>query len=244
MSIGIIGYGSFGKLLASVLSKQFTVLVYDKHKNPGTEGNIKSVSFEQIAKCDVLVLAVNLDILEELCRELADKVLPKTIVIEVCSTKIKPVDILKRNLEGKCQYLATHPLFGPQSVSDQKTKKIVVCEANVENKEKIYSFLKQILTLDVIEMTANEHDKQMAWVHALTFFVGRGLKELQLSEFELKTDYYQKLLDLVELENQHSIELFNTVQLGNPYSEEVREQFVKKLQDINTRLDGVKNRSR
>lgn len=240
MNIGIIGYGSFGRLLAEILSKNFPIVVYDKNKNIEHKANIRSVDFDEVAKCDVIILAVNLDALEDLCVGLSDKVSKDTIVVEVCSAKTKSIAILGKHLLGKCQYLATHPLFGPQSADNKKAKKIVICKSNVDEKDKVYELLKQSLNLQIIEMSAEEHDKQMAWVHSLTFFVGRGLKELQLSDLELKTDYYQKLLDLVELESHHSIELFNTVQRGNPYSKEVREQFVKKLQDINDSLAGEK----
>lgn len=244
MSVGIIGYGSFGRLLAEILSKNFLVSVYDKNKKIEEKTNIKKVSFDEIVKCSVIILAVNLDTLEDICEQLADKVSENTIVVEVCSSKTKPVEILERKLLGKCQYIATHPLFGPQSANSTKAKKIVICKSNVKEKNMIYDFLKQTLNLQIIEMSAEEHDRQMAWVHSLTFFVGRGLKELNLSELELKTDYYQKLLDLVELENHHSIELFNTVQKGNPYSKEIREQFVKKLEAINDNLDGEKDEHR
>lgn len=238
MSVGIIGYGSFGRLLTSMLSGKADLYVYDKNHEGIDDPDIKKVDMDEIVKCDFIILAVNLDALEKLCGELAGKVSKDTIVIEVCSSKIKPVEILKRNLSGKCQYLATHPLFGPQSAGEKNTKKIVVCESEVTSKDKIFGFLRQGLNLQIVEMSAEKHDRQMAWVHCLTFFVGRGLMELDLSEFDLKTDYYQKLLDLVELEEHHSIELFNTVQKGNPYSQEVREEFVNKLQDINRKLDG------
>lgn len=237
MKVGIIGYGSFGRLLADILSSKLPVVVYDKNKKIEGKANIKNASFDEIVECGVIILAVNLDALEGVCVELAGKVSADTIIVEVCSTKTRSIEILEKHLAGRCQYLATHPLFGPQSANNKENMKIVVCESKIENRDKIFTFLKQGLNLQVIEMSAKEHDEQMAWVHALTFFVGRGLKELQLSDFDLKTDYYQKLLDLVELENQHSIELFNTVQKGNPYSREVRERFVKKLQEINTRLE-------
>ena len=240
MSIGIIGYGSFGNLLADILSEKYEIFVFDKHKEV-SDTNVRQVNLEEVVKCDILILAVNLDVLDSICKEIAEIVTANTVVIEVCSTKTKSVEILKTNLESKCQYLATHPLFGPQSIDSGKNRKIVVCDSSLNDKENIYSFLRQGLNLDIIEMSADEHDKQMAWVHALTFFVGRGLKELDLADFELKTDYYQKLLDLVELENQHSIELFNTVQLGNPYSKKIREQFVNKLHEINQRLNGEQN---
>lgn len=239
MKIGIIGYGSFGRLLADILSKNVPVAVYDKNEKVEEKTNIKKVDFDEIVQCKVIILAVNLEALDKLCSELADKVSEGTIVVEVCSSKTRPVEILEKHLSGNCQYLATHPLFGPQSANDKNSKKIVICKANVRDKNKIYNLIKQFLNLQIIEMSAEEHDKQMAWVHSLTFFVGRGLNELQLFDFELKTNYYQKLLDLVELEKHHSIELFYTVQSGNPYSKEVREQFIKKLQTINDKLNGA-----
>lgn len=235
MKFGIIGYGSFGKLLSNILSEYGDVCVYvrDKDQKPELEG-ANFVSFEEAASAKIVILAVGLASLDDASKRLAQQIGEDTIVVDVSSVKVRPVEILERNLAGKCRLLYTHPLFGPQTVEEGSVagKNIVVCPFDFKGKEKIMDFLENKMQLKVIEMTAEEHDKEMAWVHALTFFVGRGIMKLDPPKSPLTTGYYQKLLDLVELERQHSIELFNTVERGNPYAAEIRERFLSELKSI------------
>jgi prephenate dehydrogenase len=239
MKFGIIGYGSFGKLLSSVLSAYGDVLVYvrDREAKPDLEG-ANFVSFEEAAACKVVILAVGLGSLDEASSRLAGCVGKDTIVVDVSSVKTKPVEILEKNLGGKCRILYTHPLFGPQTVQTGSVagKSIAVCPFDFKGKDKILHFLEDKLQLKVIEMSAEDHDKEMAWVHALTFFVGRGLMKLDPPASPLTTGYYQKLLDLVELEHKHSIELFNTVERGNPFAAEIRDKFMEELRSIDEEI--------
>lgn len=236
MSFGIIGYGSFGKLIASVLGDFGEVWVYSRRDQTLAEHAF--VPFEKAASADVVVLAVGLDGLDEVSRKLAGLVKENTLVVDVCSVKMKPSEILTSTLGGKCRILPTHPLFGPQTVKGKQIagKNIVLCPGNIDDDTKIKAFLKENLKLNVIEMGAEEHDREMAWVHSLTFFVGRGLMKLNPPQSKLGTAYYQQLLDLVELESSHSIELFNTVQRGNPFSQEVRDRFLAELEKINREI--------
>lgn len=239
MTFGIIGYGSFGKLLYDILSAHGEVSVYVRNKaqKPDLSG-ANFVSFEKAASADVVIPAVGLDSLDEVGKQLAQYVSKDTIVADVSSVKVQPMEILDKNLKSKCRLFYTHPLFGPQTVEGGSVagKSIVVCPFNDPGQEKIMEFLKDKLQLEVIKMTAEEHDREMAWVHALTFFVGRSLAKLDPPKSRLTTGYYQKLLDLVELEQAHSIELFNTVERGNPYSAEVRKKFIKELLDIDEEI--------
>ncbi len=187
-----------------------------------------------------MILAVGIESLEDVCARLAEKASQKTVVLDVCSVKTVPVSIMKKYLGGKCQLLGTHPLFGPQTVTDNNLagKKIVLYPIDFINYSVFRMFLESNLRLEIIELDPEAHDREMAWVHALTFYVGRGLMRLDLPKSQLSTAYYQKLIDLVELETSHSIELFNTVELGNPYASEVRQKFVKVLQEIESEIGG------
>lgn len=243
MEFGIIGYGAFGKLLAEVLSAYGQVIVFARSDNKNSpKTNIKIVSeLKELAGCNVIILAVDLESLDDTSKDLAEVVTESTLVVDVCSVKVKPVEILTKNLGGKCNILFTHPLFGPQTIQDGVIagNKIVICPGeDFKGRTEIMSFFKYQLKLNVIKMSAEDHDREMAWVHALTFFVGRGLMELDPPKSSLSTGYYQKLLDLVELEASHSIELFNTVQRGNPFAEEVRKRLLDKLGKINQQIGG------
>lgn len=235
MTFGIIGYGSFGQLLADILSDHGEVRVYKRDN----EGVAQFVTFEEAADTDVVILATGLSSMDEISKKLAEIIKPDTIVADVCSVKLKPVEILTKNLSGKCRILATHPLFGPHTVEGKSVagKNIVLCSEQIEGKDKIVAFLQDNLGLKVIEMSPEEHDREMAWIHALTFFVSHGVMKLNPPKSELTTGYYQKLLDLVELESTHSIELFNTVQKGNPYAAEIRRKLLEELTQIDSELN-------
>jgi prephenate dehydrogenase len=244
MSFGIIGYGSFGKFIAGVLSEfGDTVIASRREVDIPENAKYKMAGFEEAASKKVVILAVGLDALEETSRKLASLVNEKTLVVDVTSVKLKPVDILTKTLGGKCRILATHPLFGPHTVPEGKLagQSIVICPYESEGRDKIIGFLQDKLGLKVIEMSAEDHDREMAWVHGLTFFVGRGLMELDPPKSGLSTGYYQKLLDLVELESSHSIELFNTEQRGNPYAADIRRELIDRLENIDRELKDEKN---
>lgn len=238
MTFGIIGYGSFGRLLVDVLKPYGKVVVYKRGAEGGEASGIHFGSFEEVANAEIVFLSVGLDSLEEVCPKLAGIVKPDALVVDVCSVKVKPVEIMKRQLRGKCRILPAHPLFGPHTTTAGTVagKNFVICPVDAQPEAEFIDFLENKLSLKVVEMTPEEHDKQMAWIHGLTFFVGRGVMKLDPPKSVLATGYYQKLLDLVELESTHSKELFNTIERGNPYAAEVRQKLLDELKKIDTEL--------
>lgn len=84
-------------------------------------------------------------------------------------------------------------------------------------------------------MSADEHDRTMAQVHALTFFVAHSLREMNLPTPQFMTPSYRELLDLVELDKRHSSDLYNTIQNGNPYAAGMREAFIACAQEIDAK---------
>jgi prephenate dehydrogenase len=151
--------------------------------------------------------------------------------VDVTSVKVKPVALMQKYLPRNVQILGTHPLFGPQSATATNLAghKIIVYPARVKNLALIQNFLKTKLGLKIIRMTPAEHDKKMALLHGLTFFVARGLMAMQLREDKLSAPSYQKLLSLAALEQHHSASLFETIEAGNPYTAEVRGKLIKNL---------------
>ena len=85
-------------------------------------------------------------------------------------------------------------------------------------------------------MTAEEHDRQMAKVHALTFFIAEVLDGLDLANVSLATPSYRRLLSLAELHSQESQALLDTIQLGNPFAAHAREQFVSRADELLARM--------
>lgn len=240
LTFGIIGYGSFGELMARLLAQHAQVVAYSRRDIPSYDLpiNVTMGTIEDVAACDVILLCNELHALEENCKQLVPLVKPSTIVMDVCSVKLLPAQILKNILGKHCKVLATHPLFGPQSVPSGTGhgKKIVWHEVSGGPFSELEDFISKNLGLRIIKMSPEEHDKQMAWIHCLTFFVGRGLMELNPPECELTTNYYEKLMDVVEIEKHHSYELFRTIQVGNVYSGQIRKEFLQRLTELDEKL--------
>ena len=84
--IGIIGYGMFGKFMASHLAKHFTVSVTDTEEKE-TEENITFTSLEETCNQDIIILAVPMENLASVLESIKDKVRPGTLVMDICSLK-------------------------------------------------------------------------------------------------------------------------------------------------------------
>jgi prephenate dehydrogenase len=135
--------------------------------------------------------------------------------------------------------VATHPLFGPQSGKNGITGlTIVVWPVRIDPDAyiKLKSFLHDELHLRVIERSPQEHDREMAYVQALTFFIGRALGKLEIPDLQLKTATYQHLLDVKHIVNNDTDDLFYTIQHENPLADDVREAFLQSLHNIESDL--------
>lgn len=245
-SISIIGFGSFGGLLAEILAPHAKVVVFSRRAIPASDlpEGVTLGTIEAAAACDLVILANDLAGLEESCKAIEKLIKPDTIVMDVCSVKTKPAEILERVLGGKCKLLLSHPLFGPQSYANNggtKGLRMVWHDQAGGPFPELEELFGTTLGLNILKFTPDEHDKDMAWVHALTFFVGRGLLNLDPPQTPLATHYYKELMDLVTQEKQHSYELFMTVQQGNPYADQIRKQFVDSLSALESEITKEKS---
>lgn len=232
--IGIIGFGAFGQLLANTLAPHAKVRVFDKTKTK-IPSAIRVSSISQLSDAQIIIIATPLESINSICQEIAVFVSDKTIVMDVCSVKVIPQKIIKEVLGDKCRVIATHPLFGPQSVQQNKGVqglKMVICRDDIQNFPEITDLFRDILGIQLISMSAENHDAEMAWVHGLTFLVGRSLMNMGPPKSPLATNYYTKLLDLVDLEKEHSSELFMTIQRGNTHTTAIRKQFINEISTL------------
>ncbi len=243
-TMGIVGFGSFGALLARLIAPYGEVFVYDRRKvTAPLPANVRAATFTKVARCSVIVIATDLMGIAPVCERLAPLVRPQTIVMDICSVKVRPAQIMREKLSDACRLLATHPLFGPNSITGNGDS----CEGMVMVWHELAggpfpeleALFAEKLGVTIRRMTPEEHDRQMAWVHALTFFVGRGLLMMDIPQPELDTGYYQKLRDLYALEKTHSRALFDTIEAGNPYAAEIRQRFITTLQQLDSEVQRI-----
>lgn len=232
-TIGIIGFGSFGKFLAEKLSSHARVKVYSQHgKHSSWEA-----SLEEVAQCDYVIPAIPLDVYHDVLTALQPHLRPESVIVDVCSVKLKPMEMIKQLLPLQ-PLVATHPMFGPESASVSFAGHTFVMCPESSSREP-YEIVKQFansLGLGVVEMTADEHDREIAVVQGLTFFVARALNVFGVQDQKLFTPSFERLLKLSELEEHHSLELFRTIQLGNPQTQTVRQRFIAAIEKVNEDL--------
>jgi len=228
--LGLIGYGTFGQFLVKHMKSHFDISVYDKRE---IIENVKVCSLKEAAEKPLVIIAVPVQYFEELIKELKDYVKPNSLIMDVSSVKVKPVELMKKYLPENVNILGTHPLFGKQSGKDGiKGLKIVLCPVRLDNIEEIKKFLETKLELEVLVRTPEEHDKQMAYVQGLTHFIGKAINDIDIKDFDQKTPSYQFLLDIKEMLKGDSDDLFLTLERENPFAKAARDEFLDKLKQI------------
>lgn len=241
LTVGIIGFGRFGAFMARELSAHLDVVVSSRSARAEDVAAVgaRLVSFESVATANIVIPSVPVQNLEGVLERLAPLVKPGTVVADVASVKCMPVEMMLRILPAHCEILATHPLFGPDSAAKGlKGLPMVLWPVRIAEThyQMVWDFLEQTLELAVQRVSPEEHDQEMAYVQALTFFIGKTLKDLSIPDTPLKTATYQHLLDIRRLVSNDSGELFATIQHFNPYAEAVRERFTLRLDEIEADL--------
>jgi prephenate dehydrogenase len=196
--------------------------------------------FSKVAACSVVILSVPVQNLEGVLMGMLPHMRSDALVVDVSSVKVQPAEMMQRLLPESCEILATHPLFGPQSGAQGIAGlPIVVWPLRISESsfETVQKFLKITLGLDMRIISPDEHDKEMAYIQALTFFLGKALGEMGLPDTPIKTKTYQHLLDVLRIVGGDSAELFATIQTYNPYAPEVRKELIKRLIEVDRKLD-------
>lgn len=223
MIIGIIGYGRFGRLLHKHLKKNSRIKIYKKETNK-----------DSLKNCDLVILAVPINAILEVVLEIKDKIDKNTVVMDVCSVKVKPARIMKKYL--KDNIIAAHPLFGPDSAKRGfKDHKMVLCPLSITDKN--FNKIKKIFTklgIEIILSTPKQHDIMMAKSQALVHFIGRGLKDIKPQT--IATPDYYNLLTMMDKVTNDTWELFYDMQNLNPYADKERQKFIKNILSLENKI--------
>ena len=227
--VSIIGFGRFGAMLHSLLSKGFEVDVFDK--NLIDNSDVNEVSLEDALQNETIFIAVPIRDFENLVKEISKKISSGKTVIDVCSVKVFPKKVMLDNLSNETDIIATHPLFGPDSLKDSGS---VMTMESVRNTFGRYDFWKNYFesqNISIEEISAEEHDMMAARSQGLTHFVGRVIDDFGTNQTRIDTEGYKALHKLVNQTCNDTWELFEDIQNFNPFTEkmisELNESFEK-----------------
>ena len=116
--LGLIGFGAFGRLAAGGLAEHFEVVVHDPayaRAELADGRHLPMGSLEEVARAEIVVIAVPVARMAHLCGQLAPLLQPGAVVVDVGSVKVGPVATMREALPAHVEIVGTHPLFGPQS---------------------------------------------------------------------------------------------------------------------------------
>ena len=187
MRVGIIGLGLMGGSLAlSLKNIPFIkeILGHDhnqEHQKQALDLDLvkRVVDFNEIKKCDLLVLTVPVDGIISIIAQLVD--LPKeTTVIDFGGTKEKIVNSIPPQIRKNI--VAAHPMtgtefFGPYAAIEElyTDKVVVLCDLQEsgEHQKEIAVQLFNALKMRISYMHAHEHDRHAAFIshmpHAISY---------------------------------------------------------------------------
>lgn len=223
MQIGIYGLGRFGAFWASVLAEHFDVLTYNRSDKPTPPGTTKT-DIAGLCGCDTVFLCTSISSMSEVARKLAPHLTKTTLVADTCSVKTYPLDVLSKELPGDVPIMGTHPMFGPDSaVAGMRGLPLVLTPArHSESHVSLWRDRFTSMGLRVIDMTAEEHDREAAVTQGVTHLVGRVLDEFGLVSSTISTKGYSALSEIVEQTCNDPRSLFLDLQRFNPFTPDMR----------------------
>ncbi|MBC8322896.1 MAG: prephenate dehydrogenase/arogenate dehydrogenase family protein [Candidatus Marinimicrobia bacterium] len=236
-SIGIIGYGRFGKVLANILQKGFSVKVYDLETEIPTPG-IDFCSLDEVLMESSIFLAVPIRSFKDVIKSITPKLNTDTTILDVCSVKKYPVEIMEEYLPETVGIIATHPMFGPDSFLHSKRLNIMM--HSTRDIQNVYPFWKSYFSgqdLKVIEMDPDTHDRLASQTQGVTHYLGRTLRSYGIKKTPIDTQGFRELLDLVDQTCNDTMELFLDLQNYNPYTKDMIKELDAAFNDISIKLE-------
>jgi prephenate dehydrogenase len=135
-----------------------------------------------------------------------------------------------------------HTLFGPESgQAGLKGLAAVLCRGSAGRTDCLHirRFLKKKIRLKVVEMTAQEHDRQMAWQQGLSHFMSMAFQKMKAPALRFRTPSFEKFRAMNHLLRRTTWPLFETIEKENPYATGVRRKFLAELGRLDRRLSSA-----
>lgn len=240
-TLGIIGFGAFGQLIAQYANGYFELLAYDPSTNlrdAAVDFGVSLTSLDAVGRCDVVVIASPVSSFESIVNSVAAVCRAGALIIDVGSVKVQPSDIMKKLLPSSVDVVATHPLFGPQSARDGiQGLKIAVCPIRGRRHLNLAAFLRRHFGLRVIMTTPHEHDREAATVQGLTHLIAKVLQNMGPLPSRMTTRSFDLLVESISMVQNDAPEVFEAIENANPYAPNVRHQFFKLAYELNAVLN-------
>ncbi|QCI63086.1 prephenate dehydrogenase/arogenate dehydrogenase family protein [Phreatobacter stygius] len=239
-SLGLIGFGAFGQLMARHLRPHLDLTAYDPALPPGASAEHPDVRLGGLAAaagCPIVVLAMPVSRIAETVAAIRPHLQPGALVLDVGSVKTLPAAIMAEGLPGDVDIVATHPLFGPQSARHGIAGlKIAVCPVRGRRGGEVTAFLSDVLGLTVIETTPEAHDRELAVAQGLTHLIAKVLVRMEPLPSAMTTRSFDLIMQAVDMVRHDAPEVFQAIEQSNPYAAALRRRFSDLVAELDAEL--------
>lgn len=195
-----------------------------------------------IPESDVVIVSVPINATEETIAEVAPKMKAGSLLMDFTSTKVRPVEAMKKFAPREVEVLGTHPMFGP-TIPTIRGQTVILVPVKGRS-EKWFPVIRKLFEesgAHVEITTADEHDRLVSVVQGLTHFayitIGTTIDRL---DFDIKksrkfvSPVYSIMLDFVGRILGQNPHLYALIQMENPGVPEVHEAFIKECEELSS----------
>lgn len=228
LSVGILGYGSFGAFLLRMAERFLPDAEIRVHTRSRAPGDGYFTTLEHAAASDILFVSVPISAYEETLARIKPMLPPTTVLVDVATVKVHTGETIRRILPDQ-PFVSTHPMFGPESYTKQGGDvtglRIVATESNLTDDvlAPIWARLRAE-GFDVVETSADQHDKDLAETLFLTHYVAQIIHHGGFERTDIDTVSFGYLMDAVDAV-RHDTQLFSEVFRYNPHCTELVRRF-------------------
>lgn len=241
--IGIIGFGRFGELLASLTANKFETYIIESNEaraHRAASLGFAVISIEDATALDFIFLAVPISLLEPTISALAPHVNENHVIIDLCSVKMYPAMLMKKYL-AKSQLLCSHPMFGPDSAKKGlQGLQVALCPLTIE--EDNLGLIKEFWSsygCEIVITTPDQHDKDVVFSQAFTYTIAKIILNAGLPPVKLQTRSFQAITEVAALSANDTDQLFHDMLFYNPYFAQMKLQLEEAIVQTNTVLDTI-----
>ncbi len=235
--LAIVGFGKFGQLLHHLFSQipwlELVVVSGQKLKQP-----IHQISYSELGAVDIIIPCVPIRAFRPVVKQIMPHCKPGVTILDVCSVKVFPTQILLDHAALDTYLVTCHPMFGSTTIAEQGSAEgLPVTIWNVRSSKHAYSQVKRIwqeLAVRLVEISPEEHDQQAARSQAYAQLIGKLGARMQLNASPLDTVWFTRLLEIQSTVEQNTQELFMDTQVFNPYAKQMRAELQTKLVQLET----------
>jgi len=244
-TVAIIGFGRFGQLIVDILLKysRAKVILISSKKLKLSHKNLTLEPVSGVKKADIIIPCVPISCFESVIKQISSLIKKGAVIMDVCSVKVLPVQLMKTYLPKSVQIVASHPMFGPDSYRIKKRLKgLKLVLFNISAKKETYRELKSFfsnLELKIIELSPEDHDKYMAFSLGYSYLVGKIGQRINIKKTPIDTYDFQLLLEHVSIIKSDTEQLFIDMQTKNPYAKNVLFLFKKNVDNIFREITSV-----